>query len=351
MRILLTGHDGYIGAVMSRVLLEHDHEVVGLDSQLFAGCDFGQDPTALPFIAKDIRDVEAADLEGFEAVVHLAAISNDPLGNLNPECTFEINHVASVRLARLAREAGVERFVYSSSCSVYGAASPDDVLDESATFKPVTPYARSKVMVESDVHDLATDQFSPTYMRNATVYGISPRLRGDLVVNNLVGWALTTGRVHLKSDGTPWRPLVHVEDLCHAFSAVLSAPREAVHNEAFNIGRNEENYRISDVAEIVLKAVEGSTISYENGAGPDPRCYRVDFSKLAERLSAFRPAWTVARGVEQLLSAYRAVGLEQRDLEGDRYLRIKHIGQLLDEGRIDSSLRWKNSAGRSTRGI
>jgi len=347
MRILLTGHDGYIGTVMSRVLLDQHHEVFGLDSRLFEGCDFGECPENTRFIVKDIRDVEAADLDGFDAVVHLAAISNDPLGDLNPECTFDINHHASVRLARLAREVGVKRFVYSSSCSVYGAASPDDVLDESAAFKPVTPYAKSKVRVESDVHELATDRFSPTYMRNATVYGVSPRLRGDLVVNNLVGWALTTGRVHLKSDGTPWRPLVHVEDLCHAFSAVLSAPRESVHNEAFNVGRNEENYRISDVAEIVQKAVEGSRISYEDGAGPDPRCYRVDFNKLAERLPEHRPAWTVARGVDQLLSAYRAVGLEQRDLEGDRYLRIKHIGRLLEEGRIDSSLRWKSSADRS----
>jgi nucleoside-diphosphate-sugar epimerase len=351
MRILLTGHDGYIGTVMSRVLVEQDHDVVGLDSRLFHGCDFGDAAASIPFLARDIRDVKRSDLEGFDAVVHLAAISNDPLGNLNPDCTFDINHRASVHLAELAREAGVTRYVYSSSCSVYGAASPDDILDESAEFNPVTAYAKSKVMVESDVHALATDDFSPTYMRNATVYGVSPRLRGDLVVNNLVGWAFTTGQVHLKSDGTPWRPLVHVEDLCHAFAVVLAAPRERIHDEAFNVGRNEENYRISDVAEIVERAVDGSVLTYEEGAGPDPRCYRVDFGKLSERLSAFQPKWSVTRGVDQLLSAYRAVGLDQKDLEGDRYLRIKHIDRLLAEGRIDSDLRWKEELPACSRSI
>jgi nucleoside-diphosphate-sugar epimerase len=346
MRILLTGHDGYIGTIMSQVLTEADHEVIGLDSGLFDGCIFGEDARAIPFLAKDVRDVAAADLEGFEAVIHLAAISNDPLGNLNPNCTYEINHAASIRLAELARDAGVTRFVYSSSCSVYGAASPEDILDESASFNPVTPYAKSKVMVEDDLHALARDGFSPTYMRNATVYGVSPRLRGDLVVNNLVGWALTTGRVHLKSDGTPWRPLVHVEDLCRAFAAVLDAPCDVIHDEAFNVGRVGENYRISDVAEMVERAVEDSVLSYEEGAGPDPRCYRVDFGKISERLPGFEPSWTVERGVDQLLNAYREIGLRQDDLEGDRYLRIKHISRLLEEERIDSDLRWKRDTPR-----
>jgi nucleoside-diphosphate-sugar epimerase len=340
MRILLTGHDGYIGAVMSQMLVEQNHDVVGLDSGLFEGCTFGKEPPAIPSLTKDIRDIVPADLDGFDAVVHLAAISNDPLGDLNPECTYDINHRASVELARIARDAGVRRYVYSSSCSVYGAASPDDVLDESAAFSPVTPYAKSKVMVADDVRALATDDFSPTYMRNATVYGVSPKLRGDLVVNNLVGWALTTGRVHLKSDGTPWRPLVHVEDLCRAFAAALVAPQEIIHNEAFNVGRVEENYRISDVAEIVERAVSGSVLTYEEGAGPDPRCYRVNFEKIATGLPGFDPAWTVERGVDQLLSAYRAIGLEQTDLEGDRYLRIKHIASLLEANKLDSDLRW-----------
>ena len=347
MRILLTGHDGYIGAVMTQHLLERDHDVVGLDSGLFTGCDFGPYASGIPALAKDIRDVDRADLEGFDAVIHLAAISNDPLGNLNPDCTFDINHRASVHLARLARDAGVARYVYSSSCSVYGAASPDDILDESAAFSPVTPYAQSKVMVEDDVRALATDEFSPVYMRNATVYGVSPRLRGDLVVNNLVGWAMTTGRVHLKSDGTPWRPLVHVEDLCLAFSNVLDAPREAIHNEAFNVGRDEENYRVADVAKIVEAAVEGSVLSFEDGAGPDPRCYRVNFGKIQKSMPSYQPSWTVPRGVEQLVGAYRAIGLKQEDLEGDRYLRIKHIGRLLEEGALDSDLRWTRRGIRS----
>ncbi len=344
MKILLTGHDGYIGCIMSRVLQDANHEVVGLDSRLFDGCVFGEDAAQIEFLAKDVRDVTRSDLAGFEAVIHLAAISNDPLGNLNPDCTYDINHRASVHLAHQAAEAGVSRYLYSSSCSVYGAASPEDILDESAEFNPVTPYAKSKVMVESDLQALASDAFSPTYMRNATVYGVSPRLRGDLVVNNLVGWAFTTGCVHLKSDGTPWRPLVHVEDLCQAFAAALAAPREVIHNQAFNVGRVGENYRISDVAEMVEKAVEGSVLSYEDGAGPDPRCYRVDFGKIAERLPDFRPTWDVARGIDQLLNAYRAVGLEKDDLEGDRYLRIKHIARLLEDELIDSDLRWKVAA-------
>jgi len=343
MRVLLTGHDGYIGAVMSQALRDAGHDVVGLDSYLFEGCTFGEPPAAIPSLRRDVRDVESTDVEGFEAVIHLAAISNDPLGDLNPDCTYDINHRASVHLAELAKRAGVSRYLYSSSCSVYGAASPDDVLSETANFSPVTPYARSKVMVEADVSELADDSFSPTYMRNATVYGVSPRLRGDLVVNNLAGWALTTKEVHLKSDGSPWRPLVHVEDVCHAFTCALDAPRESIHNQAFNVGRDGENYRIGEVAEIVQKAVEGSQMTYEHGAGPDPRCYRVDFAKVARELPGFAPSWTVPRGVDQLLDAYRRIGLEQTDLEGDRYLRIKHIARLLEEGLLDSDLRWVSS--------
>lgn len=340
MRVLMTGHDGYIGAVMSQKLLEDGHEVVGVDSFLFEDCSFGRDQSPIPSLRVDIRDVERKDVEGFDALIHLAAISNDPLGNLNPECTYDINHRASVHLAQLAKAAGVSRFLYSSSCSVYGSASPDEVLTEAAGFSPVTPYAESKVMVEADVKSLADDDFSPTYMRNATVYGVSPRLRGDLAVNNLAGWAFTTGQVHLKSDGTPWRPLVHVEDVCHAFACALVAPRETIHNEAFNVGRTTENYRISEVAEIVRDAVPDSQISYEPGAGPDPRCYRVDFGKIERDLPGFDPQWTVPRGVSQLLEAYRQVGLKKDDLEGDRYLRIKHIARLMEERRIDSDLRW-----------
>ena len=339
MKVLLTGQDGYIGAVMRPFLEASGHRVVGLDSLLFSGCDFG------PYEAgnlqkRDVRDVPIEAVRGFDAVIHLAAISNDPLGDLNPECTYEINHRASVRLAQLAREAGVPRFLYSSSCSVYGAASPDDVLTEEAAFSPITPYGKSKVLVENDLHALADARFSPTYLRNATVYGVSPKLRGDLVVNNLVGWALTTGRVLLKSDGTPWRPLVHVEDVCRAFLAVLEAPREIVHDAAFNVGAQVENYRIRDVADIVQDAVPGSVIGFAEGAGPDPRCYRVDFSKIAKSLPAFRPVWDVRKGVIQLRDAFQKLGLSRDDLEGDRYLRIRRIKRLLDEGRLDRDLRW-----------
>jgi nucleoside-diphosphate-sugar epimerase len=345
VRILLTGHDGYIGAVLVPLLLSAGHEVVGLDAGYFSDCKFGENPPQIEALRRDIRDVRAADVAGFDSVIHLAAISNDPLGNLNPDCTYDINHRASVRLAEMAKTAGVSRFLYSSSCSVYGAASQEDVLDEQATFAPVTPYAQSKVWVERDVISMADDDFSPTFMRNATVYGVSPRLRGDLVVNNLVGWALTTGEVMLKSDGTPWRPLVHVEDVGNAFAAALMAPREAVHAQAFNVGRPGENYRIRTVAEMVHEAIPDSKLSFAAGAGADPRCYRVDFSKIGRALPRFNPSWNVQRGIHQLRDAFRAVGMTREDLEGNRYLRIKTILQLLEAGLIDSDLRWTSRQG------
>ena len=343
MRILLTGHEGYIGSVMTPFLLEAGHDVVGLDTCLFGGCDFGAYQSPVPTLRRDLRDVSATDLAGFEAVVHLAAISNDPLGNLNPQCTYDINHLASVSLARAAREAGVSRYVYSSSCSVYGAASPDDVLDEKASFSPVTPYAESKVLVERDLPALESDDFAITYMRNATVYGVSPRLRGDLVVNNLAGWAFCTGRVLLKSDGTPWRPLIHVEDVCRAFLAVLEAPHERVAGEAFNVGAPGENYRMSDVASLVEQEIEGSHIDFAEGAGPDPRCYRVDFSKIERMLPEFQPRWNVERGVAELRASFEEVGLTTEDLEGDRFLRIRHIQAMLEAGRLDAQLRWTDA--------
>jgi nucleoside-diphosphate-sugar epimerase len=339
MRILVTGHGGYIGAVMTRILDAAGMDVVGTDSGLFTGCDFGRYEPPRQVIERDLRDLEVTDLDGFDAVVHLAAISNDPLGDLNPGCTWDINHKASVRLAEVAKRAGVSRFLYSSSCSVYGAAGPDDVLTETAAFSPITAYAQSKVKVEADVAKLADDDFSPTYLRNATVYGASPRLRGDLVVNNLVGWAFATGRVLLKSDGTPWRPLVHVEDVCHAFLAVLRAPRERIHNEAFNVGRNGENYRVRQVAELVSKEVPGSRIDFAQGAGPDPRCYRVDFTKIERALPDYKPDWTVADGVAELHAAFRREVMRADDLEGDRYVRIRRIVRMLEAGWLDSNLR------------
>jgi nucleoside-diphosphate-sugar epimerase len=343
MRVLVTGHGGYIGAVMTRVLDAAGLDVVGTDSGLFEGCNFGHYEPPRQVIERDLRDLEVSDLDGFDAVVHLAAISNDPLGDLNPGCTWDINHKASVRLAEVAKRAGVSRFLYSSSCSVYGAASPDDVLAETAAFSPITAYAQSKVKVEADVAKLADDDFSPTYLRNATVYGASPRLRGDLVVNNLVGWAFATGRVYLKSDGTPWRPLVHVEDVCRAFLAVLRAPRERIHDQAFNVGRNGENYRVRQVAELVSQEVPNSRIDFAEGAGPDPRCYRVDFTKIERSLPDYEPKWTVALGVAELHAAFRRELMRTEDLEGDRYVRIRRIVRMLEAGWLDPNLRRTHS--------
>ena len=340
----MTGHDGYIGAVLAPFLAAEGHEVVGLDTRYYRDCGFGDDSPRVQVIERDVRDVREADLVGFDAVMHLAALSNDPVGDLNPECTYGINHRASLHLARLAKGAGVKRFLFSSSCSVYGASSPDDILDEQAPFAPITPYAESKVAVEHDLLELADDSFSPTFLRNATVYGVSPRLRGDVVVNNLVGWAVTTGKVVLKSDGTPWRPLVHVEDVCRAFAAILVAPREAIHAQAFNVGKQGENYRIRTVAEMVERAVPGSEVSFAEGAGPDPRCYRVDFSKIGRMVPGFQPTWNVERGINQLRDAFLAVGLTRNDLEGARYSRVKSILRLLEQGRVDSDLRWRKAS-------
>jgi nucleoside-diphosphate-sugar epimerase len=340
MRILLTGHLGYIGAVLSPMLVAAGHEVLGLDSDLYATCDFGAGVPDIPAIKKDIRDVEGSDLQGFKAVLHLAALSNDPLGNLNPELTYAINHQASVRLAKLAKEAGVERFIFSSSCSNYGAAG-DDFLTEQSAFNPVTPYGISKVRVERDVAMLGNRTFSPVFLRNATAYGISPRLRSDLVLNNLVAYAYTTGLIYLKSDGTPWRPIIHVEDIALAFLAALHAPREVVHNQAFNVARTEENYRIRDLAQIVAETVPGALIKYAPNAGPDKRCYRVDASKINRLLPQFKPEWDARRGAQELYDTYQRVGLTLEEFEGPRYKRIDRINYLLQSNRLDTSLRWK----------
>jgi len=339
MRVLITGHNGYIGSVLAPFIAAAGHRVVGLDTYLFEDCNLGTDTAAIESWRCDVRDVPASDLAGFDAIVHLAALSNDPLGNVNPACTYDINHLASVRLARLAKEAGVPRFLFASSCSLYGVAG-DALLTEDAAFNPITAYGESKVRVEQDVAPLADERFSPTFLRNATAYGVSPRLRADIVVNNLVGVAYTTGDVLIQSDGTPWRPLVHIEDIARAFLAVLEAPREAVHNEAFNVGRTEENYRVRDLAQMVQEIVPGSQVRYAEGGGPDPRCYRVDCGKLARTLPQFQPQWTVRTGMQELHEAFKRHSVTREQFLGDRYLRIKHILKLQAEGRLDASLRW-----------
>jgi nucleoside-diphosphate-sugar epimerase len=340
MRVLVTGHKGYLGSVMVPFLQNAGHEITGLDSCLFEDCVLGPANAAVPELRVDIRDVERDQFVGFDAVIHLAALCNDPLGNLNPESTYEINHRASVRLAQLAKQAGVPRFLFASSCSLYGVSSTDSMLTETAQFNPITSYGETKVLVERDVAPLADDKFTPTFMRNATAYGFSPRLRADIVINNLVGYAYTTGEVLIQSDGTPWRPLVHAEDIARAFLAVLEAPREVVHNQAFNVGRNDENYQIRELADMVQQIVPGSKVTYMLGGGPDPRCYRVDCTKIARTLPSFKPQWNARSGIQQLYEAYKKYNLTAEQFLGSRYLRIKHIQELAENGLIDRALRW-----------
>ena len=341
MRVLVTGHNGYVGTVLVPMLVDAGHDVTGLDTNLYKGSAFGKDssPKGITEMYKDIRDVQPEDLKGFDAILHLAGLSNDPLGDLNPELTYEINYRSSVRLAEYGKQVGVRRYIFSSSCSNYGAGG-QDMLDENSAFNPVTPYGKSKVLVEQDLTKLADDIFIPTFLRSATAYGVSPRLRFDLVVNNLVAWAYTTGQVYMKSDGTPWRPLVHVEDMALAFVAALHAPEETVYNQAFNVGRTEENYRIREVAEMVVEGVPGSKVEFAATAGPDKRNYRVNCDKIINTLPEYKPKWTVRKGVAQLYEAYQDVGIQLKDFEGPRYRRILHIEELIKNGRLNKELRW-----------
>jgi len=339
MRVLLTGHQGYLGTVMLPVLTAAGHEVVGLDTGFFADCLLGPDVNDGPTIVRDLRNLAVEDLRGFDAVVHLAALSNDPLGNLAPQVTYAINHTASVRLARAAKLAGVRRFLYSSTCSVYGDSGGDALIAEDAPLAPITPYAISKVRVEADLHGLADDDFSPVSLRNATAFGYSPRLRADIVVNNLVGLAMLTGEVRVLSDGTPWRPLVHAGDIADAFLAALEADREAIHDQAFNVGSPTENLRISEIADIVADIVPGSTVNITGETGNDPRSYRVDFAKITDLLPAYHPAWTTAAGAAELYEAYQRWGLDQDSFD-HVFTRLPHLRDLERHGRIDRELHW-----------
>jgi nucleoside-diphosphate-sugar epimerase len=348
MRVLVTGQHGYIGSVLLPLLATEGHEIVGLDSDLFERCTFGGEPPrgAWRSERRDLRDVTRGELEGFDAVVHLAALSNDPLGDLDPELTYEINLHGSLRLARLAKEAGVPRFVFSSSCSNYGAAG-DAILDEASALAPLTPYAVSKVELERELAQLADERFAPVFLRNATAYGVSPRLRLDLVVNNLVGWGLTTGEIVLLSDGTPWRPIVHVADICRAILLALDAPPEKLRGQAFNVVPEGENYRIRELAEIVADELPGCIVKVSDGATADPRNYRVSGAKLLATFPEFRYAWTARRGAAELVSAYRAAGMTRADFDGPRYKRLAWLRGLLDAGTLAPDLRWRSATARA----
>lgn len=340
MKVLVTGHKGYIGTVMVPILQREGFDVVGLDTDLYRFCTYGESPKSCPSIDKDVRDVVPEDIKGFDAIVHLAALSNDPLGNINPDLTYDINHKASVRIAEIAREVGVKRFLFASSCSMYGKAG-DNVLDETAEFNPVTPYAKSKVYVERDVAPMASDDFSPIFLRNATAYGVSPRIRFDLVINNLTAWAYTTGRILLKSDGTPWRPLVHIEDITQAVVCALKADDEVVHGGlAVNVGSNSENYQMRDLAQFVKEIVPDCEVAYEEGGGPDERCYRANFDKIHQVFPTFKTQWTARMGVQECYDSYVKHGLGKDEYEGIKYKRIAHIKNLIEEHKLDSNLRW-----------
>lgn len=345
MRIALTGHQGYVGTLLAPMLVQAGHEVIGFDTNLYAASTYGpaSDTTGITTVAKDIRDIEGADLEGCDAVLHLAGLSNDPLGDLNPSLTDDINFKASVGLAETAKSVGVPRFVFSSSCSNYGAGVSDELTEES-DFNPQTPYGHSKVNVEQAVSKLASDDFSPTFLRSGTAYGFSPRLRFDLVLNNLTAWAFCTGKVRLKSDGKPWRPIVHIEDMSRAFLASAEAPLDAVHNEAFNVGRTTENYQIRDIALIVAEEVEGSEVTFASDASPDTRDYKVNCDKIIKQLPGFEPTWTARKGVAELRDAYARIGLSLDEFEGPKYRRVTHIKELIENGKLSSELRWTAEA-------
>jgi nucleoside-diphosphate-sugar epimerase len=339
--VLLTGSTGYIGTVMTKALKDASYRVVGLDNNWFyENLLYPVPDTWLPdsVIVRDIRDVRFDDLVGIDAVVHLAGLSNDPLGEINPSLTDDINFRATVRLGELCKARGIERFIFASSCSIYGLASTDRPISEKGTISPLTAYARAKVYAERGLSDIADRSFHPVYMRNATVYGLSPRLRLDLVVNNLLAWAYLTGELAIMSDGTPWRPIIHVEDFCSAFIAALEAPAEAVSDQAFNVGIDSENYQVRDIAERIREALPSSKISILKKTGGDDRSYRVDFSKIRKSLPGFRPRWTLSKGIGQLHDAYKSHHLTLEDFNSDRYFRLRSIKSLMASGKVSPDL-------------
>jgi len=346
-RILVTGDRGYFGSILVPMLVEHGYRVSGIDQRYYDGCAFGEFQPVVDSQRKDIRDITEDDLCGVDTVIHLAALSNDPLGNINPQLTLAINHEASVRLARLAKAAGVRRFVMSSSCSTYGKAG-DQVISETSPLNPVTPYGLSKTLAEVGIADLADDFFCPVFLRHATVYGLAPMLRFDLVINNLVAYAVATGQVFMKSDGKAWRPLVHIEDVCAACIAAASADAKLVRNEVYNIGRTEDNYQIFEVAEMIAAAVPGARIEYADGASHDERSYNVDFTKATTELPGFEPRWTVRRGIDQLADAFIGAGLRKEDFEGRRYSRVARITDLMRTGTLDEKLYWQEPSTLAT---
>jgi nucleoside-diphosphate-sugar epimerase len=340
-RIIVTGHNGYIGSLLRRILADREYEVIGIDTNFFdKECDYSVQPPLKKELIKDIREIEETDIEGAFAVCHLAALSNDPMGELNEKLTFEINYQASLRLARLAKKCGIERFCYSSSCSMYGIADGSTALDETAPFSPVTTYAKSKVLAENELRPLADDRFCVTSLRNATAYGISPKFRFDLVVNNLIGWAVTSGEIRIMSDGSPWRPLIHAEDIARAFIAVLEAPKETVNGHAFNIGVDSENYQVKTIAEMIGKIVPGCKLLVTGEHGCDSRSYRVDFRKVKNALPGFRPGWNLEEGIRQIVESLMKGGMDRERFAGRFFSRLKQLKYLMETGKINSELYW-----------
>lgn len=339
-KIIVTGHRGFIGTLLTGLLIEKGYSVTGIDCNYFGNdCNFYEDPykKRVTSIIKDIRDVTAADLEGTYAVCHLAALSNDPMGDLNEDLTYDINHRASVKLARLAKEAGVKKFLYSSSCSLYGIAG-DDAVKETADFSPITAYAKSKVYSEQDLLPMAGNDFCVTFLRNATAYGISPKLRIDLVVNNLVGWAVTQKKIRIMSDGSPWRPLVHAEDIARAFIAMIETDASIINGEAFNVGADTENYRVKDIAELIKNRIPECEIEITGEHGSDSRSYRVDFGKIRRMVPAFQPKWTLPDGISQVYEWYQKIGMSPEDFQSRKYIRLKQLDHLMKQGTINENL-------------